>query len=194
MYPRRLTLACAFLLTLAGVPACSSPPDAQTRSAATLPAAVVENKYTRATEAVRDLFKQAPPPDNPSTLYPTPAVMADFQKSTYLRDQVVRLTLSLSAQDSKSTVLWAQTLPEDICDVTRHTIQQTAMTAWAEKDPVSATAALQKTRDAYQALDDAVRQTMKKDPAIDALIQKYPYLLYGRRDLGFEVAAIYFTT
>jgi len=58
----------------------------------------------------------------------------------------------------------------------------------------NAKAALQKVRDAYQALDDAVRATMKQDPAANALLEKYPYLLYGRRDLGFHVVAMMFMT
>jgi hypothetical protein len=49
----------------------------------------------------------------------------------------------------------------------------------------AAMAALQKVRDAYQALDEAVRAAMRKDAAVAALISAYPELLYGRRDLGF---------
>ena len=64
-----------------------------------------------------------------------------------------------------------------------HYIHQAAL------DDKDAQIALQKVRDAYQMLEDTVRDTMKKDPTVIALVEKYPYLLYGRRDLGFQVAA-----
>jgi hypothetical protein len=48
-----------------------------------------------------------------------------------------------------------------------------------------AQAALQKVRDAYQALDAAVRAAMKKDSALAPLVDQYPALFYGRRDLGY---------
>ncbi len=58
----------------------------------------------------------------------------------------------------------------------------------AALDNPDAKAALLKTRAAFQALSAAVRSAMAKDPAAKALIEKYPYLLYGRHDLGFKVA------
>lgn len=57
-----------------------------------------------------------------------------------------------------------------------------------------AQAALQKTRAAFGALDTTVRDAMAKDPAVKALIEKYPYLLYGRQDLGLQVVAMLFMT
>ncbi len=59
--------------------------------------------------------------------------------------------------------------------------------ALAGKD---AQAAIQKVRDAYKILETAVRDAMGKDPAVKLLIEKYPFLLYGRKDLGFHVAAM----
>jgi len=44
---------------------------------------------------------------------------------------------------------------------------------------------MEKLRAAYSALDKAIRTAMSKDPAVKDLVAKYPYLLYGRRDLGF---------
>ncbi len=54
-----------------------------------------------------------------------------------------------------------------------------------------AQAAMQKVRDAFQALDDAVRAAMKKDPAINELVEKYPNLFYGRRDLGLMAGGLF---
>jgi len=59
----------------------------------------------------------------------------------------------------------------------------------AALDDKDAKVALQKVRDAFQALDAAVRAAMMKDPAVQLLVEKYPYLLYGRRDLGIGVGA-----
>jgi hypothetical protein len=54
-----------------------------------------------------------------------------------------------------------------------------------------AQAAMQKVREAFQALDDAVRAAMKKDPAINELVEKYPNLFYGRRDLGLTAGGLF---
>jgi len=44
---------------------------------------------------------------------------------------------------------------------------------------------LQSVRDAYQKLDQAVRASMQTDPSTKALMDKYDFLLYGRKDLGY---------
>ncbi len=50
--------------------------------------------------------------------------------------------------------------------------------------------AVQRVRDAFYALDDAVRAEMKKDPPVQSLIEKFPFLLYGRTDLGFVPVSV----
>ncbi len=59
-------------------------------------------------------------------------------------------------------------------------------TALSDKD---SKIALQKVRDAYKTLDDAVRAAMRKNPTVKILIEKYAFLLYGRRDLGLRVVS-----
>jgi len=59
----------------------------------------------------------------------------------------------------------------------------------AAMQDAGAQAALQKVRDAYQALDAAARAAMGQNAAVEYLMKKYPNLLYGRRDLGFATGA-----
>jgi hypothetical protein len=56
----------------------------------------------------------------------------------------------------------------------------------ALKDPVVATAIL-KAREAYHQANVILAATLGRDPAIKALLTKYPYLKLARNDLGFQL-------
>jgi hypothetical protein len=54
----------------------------------------------------------------------------------------------------------------------------------ALKDPAVA-AAILKAREAYHQANVILAATLSRDPAIKALLEKYPYLKLARNDLGF---------